>query len=407
MLKKETNIKIITYDNFPFGGAPANLLRYFAVALACENNDVEVILPTGNIYGKKIDINSKRNGNVDNVRYKHLCFIVHPRNYFGKLLDIICGLILPILYLNKENFKKRIDKILIYDTHISRILVPLFIKKMLGTKLIIIIYEFYEKPKSRFLSLSLLKWYDFYFGLKYLSRYADGYIVASNFLKKYVQDTLKVSKDILVLPNLMDPNNFHVSENKPFINNKITIGYAGTPTRKDGVIDLIESFGVLNKKYPNTHLLIIGDIIDANNTAIPQLKDRALKLGVKENITFTGLVSFSKIPELLNSCQILALTRPNGVFAEAGFPTKLGEYFACRKPVVITRVGDIPTYFKNEEHLIIVNPEDIESIVNGFEKLLTDDELCEKICNNAYNWMDANLNYRNISSKLSEFIDKV
>jgi len=398
-------IALITYDNFPFGGAPANLLRYFALAVARENNEVEVILPTGNYYGNKIDINTKRNGNIENIRYKHLCFKIHPKNLIGKFVDNICSLILPIFYLIQANHKKKIDKIILYNANFFGVLASLFIKIAIRTKLIIIIPEFYEKPKSRFISLSLIRWYNFYFGLKYLSKYASSFIVLSNFLRNYLVNTLKVNKPILILPNLMDPNNFNVTGNKPFINNKITIGYAGTPTRKDGVMDLIESFGILNKKNPDTHLLIIGDVI-FSNSILPQLKDRAMKLGINENITFTGLVSFSKIPELLNACQILALTRPNGISAEAGFPTKLGEYFACRKPVVITRVGDIPLYFKNGEHVIIVNPGDINSIMNGFEKLINDKGLSERLCNNAYDWMDANLNYKNMSKKLCEFIAK-
>jgi glycosyltransferase involved in cell wall biosynthesis len=406
-LEKKLYIKIITYDNFPYGGAPANLLRYFALALARENNDVEVILPTGNTYGDNIDINSKRIGNVDNVRYKHLCFKIHPKNYFGKFLDIIFGLFLPVFYLYKERFNNNLDKIILFDVRLSNLLFFLFIKLTLRRKLIVIVPEFYEKSQGRFALFSKLKWYNFYLGLIYLLRYADGYIVASNFLQKYIKDTLKVNKSILVLPNLMDSEIFHLSDIKPFISNKITIGYTGTPTRKDGVIDLIDSFGILNKKYPDTHLLIIGDNIDSKKSIIQQLKDHAIKLGVIENVTFTGLVSFKRIPELLNSCQILALTRPKGIFAEAGFPTKLGEYFACRKPVVITKVGDIPTYFVNEEHLVIVNPEDIESIVNGFEKLLNNKELGERICTNAYKWMDSNLYYKNMSGKLSEFITAV
>jgi glycosyltransferase involved in cell wall biosynthesis len=241
--------------------------------------------------------------------------------------------------------------------------------------------------------------------MKYLLRYADGYIVLSTYLKKYLEVTLKVNKPVFILPNIMDPLNFSTTESKPFISGKITIGYTGSPTRKDGVMDLIQAFSVLHKKHPATHLLIIGDVINGNSL-IPQLKEEANKLGVAESITFTGLQAFSKIPELLNACQILTLTRPNGIFAEAGFPTKLGEYFACKKPVVITGVGDIPYHFKNEEHLIIVTPEDIESIVNGFEKLIMNPELSEKLVVNAFHWMDLHLNYKNIGNKLAEFIIK-
>jgi glycosyltransferase involved in cell wall biosynthesis len=399
-------IVIVSYENFPYGGAGANFVRYLALALVQQSNDVQVVLPTGNIYGTKIEENFIRNGNIENVNYNHLGFIIHPQNAIGKFADHICGFILPIFYLCKENFKKRIDTLILYNLSFFSIVNLIFIKKILGTKLVLILPEFYEKPKSKFISTSLIIWHLFYFGLKNLSKYADSYIVLSHFMHNYLQDTLKIKKNIFILPNLVDPDIFNLKLSRPFINNKITIGYTGTPTRKDGIIHLINSFGILIKKYPNTHLLIIGDVINGKSV-IPDLKYLVNLLNLNDDVTFTGLVSIRKIPVFLNSCQILALTRPNGIFAEAGFPTKLGEYFACRKPVLTTRFGDISFYFRNEEHMIIVNPEDIQSIVIGFEKLINDNELCDKMCNNAYNWMDANLNYKNVSNKLSEFISNV
>ena len=137
------------------------------------------------------------------------------------------------------------------------------------------------------------------------------------------------------------------------------------------------------------------------------MEEIAIKEKIEANVTFTGLVLFNQIPDLLNSCQVLALTRPNGIFAEAGFPTKLGEYFACKKPVLITKIGDIPLYFKNKEHLIIAEPENIYNIAEGFEIILNNPILCDKMTDNSYNWMNENLNYRNISLKLNNFINSI
>jgi len=401
MERKKKRIKIITYENFPFGGAPANLVRYISLALSKEGADVEVLMPTGNVYGKNIKLKPKKKGNVKNVIYRHLGYSKHPRNYLGKLLDLICGFFCTPFFLIISNFRNEFDTIISYNTHITRILHLILIKKFFNKKLILILPEFYEKPSSK--SLSLIHWYDFYFGLKYLTRYADAYIPASHYLKRYLETDLKINKPILVLPNLMDPEIFRLETLTPFMPGKITIGYAGTPSRKDGVVDLINSFGLLNKNHSNIHLLIIGDVINGNSV-IPKLKEIAIKLECNENITFTGLVPFSKIPELLNSCQVLTLTRPSGISAEAGFPTKLGEYFACKKPVLISNVGDIPIYFKNEEDVIITNPDDINSIVEGFEKILFNDELSNKLSVNGFNWMNQNLNYKNMSQKLINFI---
>lgn len=397
---------VLITSNFPFGGASANLMRYFSLCLAKENNNVEVILPGGSFYGDKLDCNIKRTGNIESVKYRHLGFLYHPKNFFGKILDIILGLILPFFFLLNKTVKNELDIIIVYNPTMFSMVSYLITKFLFRKKLLVILPEFYEKPNSKLISLALIKWYSFYISIKYLVRYADKFIVMSDYLKQYLTTRLKKPKDILIMPNLTDPRKFETNGIPPFKTGKTTIGYVGTPTRKDGVLDLIKSFGILNGKYKDTHLLIIGDITNGNSI-VPELKKYATEVGVNEGcITFTGLQSHMVIPPLLLSCQILALTRPNGIFAEAGFPTKLGEYFACKKPVVITSVGDIPKYFKNEVHVILVEPENIESIVRGFETIITDNKLSEKLGLNGYKWMDENLNYVNQSKRISEFINK-
>lgn len=392
-------IKLVTYENFPFGGAPANFLRYFSLALSKMFN-VEVILPTGNVF-RNAELKPKKKGEIKGVNYIHLGFTVHPQNFFGKILDVIWGFIFTPIYLFFSNLFNPFDMIVLYNTHITRIFNLILFKKIFKKKLIIFLPEFYEKPTKGF--IALLHWYDFYWGLKYLAIYADAFIPVSHYLKEYIESELKVKNPVFILPNLLDPDVFDINEAMEFIPNKITIGYTGTPTKKDGVIDLIQSFSILNKIYPDTHLLIIGDTI-GGESEIPKLEKLAIELSCREHITFTGLVAFEKIPVLINSCQILALTRPNGIFAEAGFPTKLGEYFACKKPVLITGVGDIPLYLKNEQHAIIVKPEDTESIVKGFQIIIENKELSNKIAENGFNWMQENLNYKKVSEKLNGFI---
>ena len=57
--------------------------------------------------------------------------------------------------------------------------------------------------------------------------------------------------EIAATPNIIDPESFSVINNKEL---KYTIGYVGSPTRKDGVDDLIKSFALFNKKFSNTNL---------------------------------------------------------------------------------------------------------------------------------------------------------
>jgi glycosyltransferase involved in cell wall biosynthesis len=397
MSKKE--IKIITYGNFPYGGASANYIRHLSLSLAI-NNSVEVIIPNGYYFGKSK--NKKRKGEIGNVKFKYLGFVNHPVNYIGKLLDNLLSYLLVLVYLFKTTNKPKV--IIVYNIIFTQVIPVLLAKVFLkSSRFIVILPEFYEKPEN---FLSKLKWYNFYYGISYLVKYFSGAIVLSQYLKDIVFINSKGKVKTLVIPNLLDPSVFNLNNIKPFEKDKITIGYCGTPTRKDGAIDLIKSFSILNKKYKNTHLLVIGDITNGN-TIIPKLKNLAYKMNVLDCITFTGLVDHAKVPELLNSCQILALTRPNGVFAEAGFPTKLGEYFACKKPVLVTKVGDIPRYFTNEKEVILVAPENINDIAKGFEKLILSEKLRNRIAEEAYHWMLNNLSYIKLSNKLNTFIRKL
>jgi hypothetical protein len=38
-----------------------------------------------------------------------------------------------------------------------------------------------------------------------------------------------------------------------------------------------------------------------------------------------------------------------GILADSGSPTKIGEYFSARKPVVATKVGDLQHYFSDKK----------------------------------------------------------
>jgi glycosyltransferase involved in cell wall biosynthesis len=390
------NIKIISYQSFPYGGAASNYIRYFSQVLESKNNKIEVIRPVGDNTNENFDKGYRRKGIYHSVLFRHLSYKKRPANIIGKLIDSSIGAILLPIYLLYTNIKHKNDVVIVYNTHVTRIWGLVLFKKIICKKLIIILPEFYNKPKTS--TKQLLRWYNFYLGLKYLSKYADAFIPLSHYMKSFLRNNLKINKPILILPNIMDPKMFTQEYSVPFKPNKITIGYAGTPGVKDGTYDLITSFHKLNLKYPQTHLLIIGDF-PGDKEIIPAHKDHAAKLNVINDITFTGLVPHSEIPCLLNSCQILALTRPKGVFAEAGFPTKLGEYFACKKPVVVTKVGDIPRYFQDDIHVVLVVPEDIDSIVRGFEKIIQNKDLSDVLAKNAFEWMDENLNYRNLMLK--------
>jgi glycosyltransferase involved in cell wall biosynthesis len=398
---QQCQIFIITFGNFPSGSASANYLRNLATGLS-KCYSVEALLPTGYSLAGIENRYATRIGEISGVKWRYTGFVHSPKNLFLNLIEKIWGVSCLLLYLVKERMIRKVRFVIIkYDIAFSSNLVLLLVSCFPGFKMMNIIPEFYKKPKRGI--ISLLKWYDFYWGIKYLGRYPEWIITVSSYLKNFILSRGR-TKTVIIIPNLVNPEEFK-TDSKKYVEDKLTIGYAGTPVEKDGIDDLLKSFALVNTAFPDTRLLIIGDA--TKRSVIPALKEKAMALKIQDNITFTGLVDFKEVPSLQNACDILALTRPQSIKAEAGFPTKLGEYFACRKPVVVTAVGDIKTYFENTDTVVLAEPGNIQSIADAIKSLIADKEKRIRIGNSGYEWMMQNLEYKTVSKKVHEFIASI
>ena len=86
--------------------------------------------------------------------------------------------------------------------------------------------------------------------------------------------------------------------------------------------------------------------------------------GISDNVIFLGAVSPNEMPNLLSNAEMLLLTRPNNKQAHYGFPTKLGEYLLSKRPVVVSRVGDIDAFLIDGVNAKLVQPDNIAEIAN-------------------------------------------
>jgi glycosyltransferase involved in cell wall biosynthesis len=96
-------------------------------------------------------------------------------------------------------------------------------------------------------------------------------------------------------------------------------------------------------------------------------------------------VPIDEVKDWLNKCKILAITRPNIVQTIAGFPTKIGEYFACRKTVLSTRIGDVSNYFIDREEIVFADSDNPQSIADNIEWILNNQEPSREIALRGFN----------------------
>lgn len=192
----------------------------------------------------------------------------------------------------------------------------------------------------------------------------DELFVISNALKDfYIQKGIDESK-IHVINMFVDTTRF---EGVKKTENRKYIAYCGTVSYgKDGVDTLIRAFSMFKETFTDYKLEIYGT--GASDT-IDQLKELSKENNVADSVIFTGPIPYTEMPNKLVNATILALSRPNNLQNQNGFPTKLGEYLMTGNPVVTTSVGEIPCFIKDGYNGYLAKPDSVESFAEKLKEV--------------------------------------
>jgi len=172
---------------------------------------------------------------------------------------------------------------------------------------------------------------------------------------------------------------------------------------KDGVNLLIQAFAQVAPSFPDHKLYLVGGW-NYDTPAHLELIDR---LGMQKRIFWQGEVSRNTIPALLQHAELLVLPRPDSKQAQGGFPTKLGEYLASGKPVVATRVGELPRYLEDGESVFFCQPGSTDSLTDALNRALSSPSLMRQVGLNGREVAKKHFN-KNIQSKLlKEFFEQM
>jgi len=203
-----------------------------------------------------------------------------------------------------------------------------------------------------------------YFILSWQYKLYDGLFLMTDelihFYTKYTRQNCSIQK----LPMTVDFSRFKNIEKN--ISEKY-IAYTGSlSNEKDGVLYLLRAFKALGEKYKDVNLKIAG----GKPHEVSKLYNFVERLGLEGRIELLGMINSTEIPLLVQNALVLVLPRPDSMQARGGFPTKLGEYLATAKPVIVTSVGEIPDYL-NKSEVFFINPDNIENeLANMLEFVL-------------------------------------
>jgi glycosyltransferase involved in cell wall biosynthesis len=208
-------------------------------------------------------------------------------------------------------------------------------------------------PNEKF--MVSFNWFLRIFEEKMLER-SSKIIAVSDFTRRELLQYYKVKEaKIRVIHNGVDVNKFKPAGDKRRAKEElglnpedIAILSVGRLYARKGLFTLIESMPAVVKRFRNAKFVVSGK---GQSNEMKKLVAHAEKLGIRDNIIFTGYFPDEKLPRLYQAADVFAFS----TFYE-NLPFAVLEALSTGLPVVTTYVGGIPEIIENGKNGFLVQP---------------------------------------------------
>ena len=212
---------------------------------------------------------------------------------------------------------------------------------------------------GRFLNFSNPNGLPYVWRIERLVGHADAVSVSNRFLqKKYGGTLLPHCRDTDVL-NPLKFNAGDVKEKMGFVGKKILM-FLGTPRPHKGIDDLLQAF----KKVDNSDLNLV--IIGVENK---QEFLKGIDESVKNRVTIIPKIPFNKLSEYLSVADIICIPQRRTSDSVGQIPARLFDAMAMAKPIIATKVSDIPEVLGDCGYL--VDPSNPSQLANAIQYVLS------------------------------------
>ncbi len=222
-------------------------------------------------------------------------------------------------------------------------------KKLRGKKFVLSIDDYDSVASKNTAKRIVMKW------AERARKNADAITVSSTFLQQMYGGEL-----IYQVPNeglFLGKGNMGDAKKTLGIEGKTMILYAGTFYEHKGIDVLINAVQKLGSK--DVALVLAG-------SGGEEQKLRAMS--GKETI-FTGHLPMEQVAELTRAADIYAIPTKDTEYAKAEIPGKIFEPMMLGKPIVASRISDIPEILDNGRCGLLPRPGDIGSLAQSVEYL--------------------------------------
>ncbi len=121
--------------------------------------------------------------------------------------------------------------------------------------------------------------------------------------------------------------------NDGIFESRFTVMYHGTLSMSRGLLESVEAIKLVKDDIPDVLLLILG-----SGRAREKIKSLIDKHELADKVMLKNSVKYNHVPKYISKCDVGILAYPRINYWQTSSPIKLFEYFAMRKPVIVTEL---------------------------------------------------------------------
>jgi len=218
---------------------------------------------------------------------------------------------------------------------------------------------------------------------------ADASVIKHQLVEEHGIDSAKIE----VIGSAVDLEKFKPPRNRTKFRREIgvgddapLIGNVGMIRPDKGQLELVKSVPLVLEKYPDARFVIVGQGTGILKRGI-NVRNAIDRAGLGDKIIMAGYRWDT--PNIYAACDMIVIA---SLRTEAS-PIVLREAFASGRPVIATKVGDIPEIVRDRENGLLIEPGNTQALASAILEFIFDPELAAHCAANGFRYATENFSF--------------
>ena len=395
--KDKIKIKSVVFlgdSGFPIGLAHIQRITLLGRALIAAGCEVSVVCRMW-VWRSNVKTHYGKEGVHEGIHFKYTVDSpFRPKGFIERQYQRIKGLIGEFFYIRKLKKENKIDAAILSTMNFNDALRYKLYSKFIGFPVAVNLVEMASALDRRSsMVLSIQNW----LMENWLLKRFDGAMPISDKLCEFY-DEIAPSKLNMKVPVICDYDKFAEVERR---NTEPYFLYCASISFMSVAEFVMKSYESMKNNGKIKLYLLIGVRNTKQKEALQEELDKRFPNGM---VKLFSNVPYQKLMELFTNAQGLLIPLRHTIEDTARFPHKVGEYLATGNPVVTTNVGEINTYFEDEQTALIAEEYSVDQFAQKMDYVIEHTEHSQSIGRAGKELGKQNFDFKAYGIKIKNFL---